>query len=87
MPGPKEVRDIKTDAEALIQVCGSESMAKKAQALWDEMHEKNRLDLSDQKLSDEEIGQLLKGIHMCAPGAACHFFAVAMLPPPPPLPP
>ncbi|KAL1523209.1 hypothetical protein AB1Y20_018161 [Prymnesium parvum] len=39
-------------------------MAQKAQNLWDEIHEKNRLDLSDQRLSDEEIGQLLKGIHM-----------------------
>eukprot|EP00966_Prymnesium_polylepis_P278624 6437175-Prymnesium_polylepis.1 len=63
--GPKEVVNIKSDKEALIQVCGGESMAEKAQALWDEMHEKNRLDLSDQRLSDEEIGQLLKGIHMC----------------------
>jgi hypothetical protein len=65
--GPKEVLDIKTDEEALQQVCGGQETAEKAHKLWDEMHEKNRLDLSDQRLSDDEIGQLLKGIHMCAP--------------------
>lgn len=61
---PKEVVEIKSDREALVQVCGGEGMATRAQALWDEMHEKHRLDLADQRLSDEEIGQLLKGIHM-----------------------
>lgn len=48
-----------------MQVTGGEAVADRVEALWEEIKTKNRLDLSDQGMSDETIGRLLKGLHMC----------------------
>lgn len=53
--------------DALVQVTGGEATADRVEALWEEIKTKNRLDLSDQGLSDDMIGRLLKGLHMCVP--------------------
>ena len=50
-----------------MQVTGGEATADRVEALWEEIKTKNRLDLSDQGLSDDMIGRLLKGLHMCVP--------------------
>ena len=55
--------------DALVQVCGGEEMADRATKLWDDIKTKNRLDVSDQKLSDDDVKCLIKGLHMCD---ACH---------------
>lgn len=52
------------DADALVQVCGGEDMADKVKKLWDEMQEKKRLDVSDQRLNDDAIQRMIKGLHM-----------------------
>ena len=41
-------------------------MAEKVTHLWAEINEKNRLDLSDQRLSDDDVDKILKGLHMIA---------------------
>lgn len=65
----KQASEVATDEEAMLQVCGSESMVEKVKALWADMMEKKRLDVSDQGLSDDDVARLLKGLHMCAPTA------------------
>jgi len=42
-------------------------MADKVRSLWTEMIDKQKLDLSDQGLTDDAVMRLLKGLHMCAP--------------------
>lgn len=64
---PKQAGSVDTDEDALLQVCGSEDMVEKVRALWTEMMEKKRLDVSDQGLSDDGVKRLLKGLHMYAP--------------------
>lgn len=68
-PMVKQASEVATDEEAMLQVCGSESMVEKVKALWADMMEKKRLDVSDQGLSDDDVARLLKGLHMCAPTA------------------
>ena len=71
--------------DALVAVCGSEAAADQVEALWADIKTKNRLDLSDQGLSDEAVGRVLKGLHMCA--AILHFLCGEIMyeGPPPPL--
>ena len=57
--------------DALVQVCGGEEMADRATKLWDDIKSKNRLDVSDQKLSDDAVARLIKGLHMCDTCHAC----------------
>jgi len=64
---PRQATEVATDDDALIQVCGSEAMADKVRSLWTEMIDKQKLDLSDQGLTDDAVMRLLKGLHMCAP--------------------
>lgn len=63
---PKAVADVKTDEDALRQVCGGEEMAERVRVLWEDMLEKKRLDVSNQNLTDADVHNLLKGLHMCA---------------------
>ena len=63
---PKQAADIKDDESALLAVCGSDSMMDRVKSLWEEMMEKKRLDCSNQGLTDDATGRLLKGLHMCA---------------------
>lgn len=56
---------IANDDEALVQVCGGESMAEKAKDLWEDIKAKRRLDVSDQHMTDDEVQRLIKGLHMC----------------------
>jgi len=63
---PKQAADITDDEGALLAVCGSESMVKMVKGLWEDIMEKKRLDVSDQGLTDESTGRLLKGLHMYA---------------------
>ena len=58
--------DIKDDEAALLAVCGSESMVDRVKALWEDIMEKKRLDVSNQGLNDDAVARLLKGLHMCA---------------------
>ncbi len=46
-------------------------MADRATKLWDDIKTKNRLDVSDQKLSDDDVKCLIKGLHMCDTCHAC----------------
>ena len=57
--------------DALVQVCGGEEMADRATQLWDDIKTKNRLDVSDQNLSDDDVKCLIKGLHMCDTCHAC----------------
>ena len=57
--------------DALVQVCGGEEMADRATQLWDDIKAKNRLDVSDQNLSDDDVKCLIKGLHMCDTCHAC----------------
>ena len=52
------------EEEALSKICGGDSMSAKAQELWDEMLNKGRLDISKGRYNDEEVTNLLKGLHM-----------------------
>ena len=63
---PKQAADIQTDDQALLAVCGSESMVTQVKTLWEEMMEKKRMDVSGQGLTDDAVTRLLKGLHMCA---------------------
>ena len=63
---PREVAEVNTDEEALTQVCGGLAMAERVKALWADMLEKKRLDVSNQRLTDADVHSLLKGLHMCA---------------------
>ena len=62
--------EVKSDEEALVQVCGGgehgEAMAARVKLFWDDMMEKKRLDVSGQNLNDDDVKFLLKGLHMCA---------------------
>ena len=64
---PKQALEIKDDEQALVAVCGSEEMAEKVKALWEDIKEKKKLDVHGQGLTDESVGKMLKGLHMCAP--------------------
>lgn len=64
---PKVADEVTTDDDALQQVCGGLDMVEKVRALWDEIIEKKRLDVSNQGLTDDSLTKLLKGLHMCAP--------------------
>ena len=55
--------------DALVQVCGGEEMADRATKLWEDIKTKHRLDVSNQKLSDDSVVRLIKGLHMCD---SCH---------------
>ena len=72
---PKQAAEVKDDEAALFAVCGSDSMVERVKALWDEILERKRLDVSDQGLTDEAVMRLLKGLHMCVP-APVHLVAV-----------
>ena len=63
----KQATEVANDEDALLQVCGSDSMVTQVKAVWETMMEKKLLDVSDQGLSDEAVMRLLKGLHMCAP--------------------
>jgi len=63
---PRQASEVNSDEDALIQVCGNESMADKVRLLWTEMMDKQKLDVSDQGLDDDAVTRLLKGIHMYA---------------------
>ncbi|MDC0525520.1 hypothetical protein OAO87_00880 [bacterium] len=67
---PKQASEIKDDEAALLAVCGSDSMVDRVKSLWDDIMEKKRLDVSNQGLTDDAVGRLLKGLHMCASVAA-----------------
>ena len=54
------------DHEHLSRLCGSEGMADRVKNLWDDLMEKERLDISKQRLSDSEIGLLIKGLYSMA---------------------
>ena len=64
---PKQASEVASDDDALLQVCGSEGMVDRVKALWTDMVEKQKLDVSDQGLNDDAVMRLLKGLHMCAP--------------------
>ena len=63
----KQAVEIKDDESALLAVCGTESMCERVKLLWEDIMEKKKMDVSDQGLSDEAVGRLLKGLHMCVP--------------------
>ena len=63
---PKQAAEITDDEQALLAVCGSDSMVTMVKGLWDDIMEKKKLDVSGQGLTDEAVGRLLKGLHMCA---------------------
>jgi hypothetical protein len=42
-------------------------MADRVTKLWEDIKTKNRLDVSDQKLTDDAVSRLIKGLHMYAP--------------------
>ena len=44
-------------------------MADRVTKLWEDIKTKNRLDVSDQKLSDDDVGRMIKGLHMYAAAA------------------
>ena len=52
--------------EDLARLCGSEEMAERVKKLWEDLMEKKRLDVSKQRLSDTEVGMLLKGLYSMA---------------------
>ena len=52
--------------EDLARLCGSEEMAERVKKLWADLMEKKRLDVSKQRLSDTEVGMLLKGLYSMA---------------------
>jgi hypothetical protein len=62
----KQAVEIKDDEQALLAVCGSDSMVERVKSLWDDIMTKKRLDVSGQGLTDDAVGRLLKGLHMCA---------------------
>ena len=41
-------------------------MADRVKQLWEELMEKNRLDVSKQRLTDAEVGFMLKGLYSMA---------------------
>ena len=53
-------------SEDLTRLVGSEDMAERVTKLWEDLIEKKRLDVSKQKLSDTEVGLLLKGLYSMA---------------------
>ena len=62
-----KVEDMSAKAnEDLARLCGSEEMASRVKKLWEELMDKKRLDVSKEKLSDTEIGMLLKGLYSMA---------------------
>ena len=63
---PKQALEITDDESALLAVCGSESMVSAVKGHWEDIMERNYLDVSNQGLTDEAVGRLLKGLHMCA---------------------
>ena len=67
---PKQAATITDDDTALVAVCGGEAMADRVKALWKDIMEKNRLDVSDQGLDDDGVVRLLKGLHMCVAAPA-----------------
>uniref|UniRef100_A0A7S4BI96 Uncharacterized protein n=1 Tax=Chrysotila carterae TaxID=13221 RepID=A0A7S4BI96_CHRCT len=52
------------ERDALVKICGGEDMAARVERVWEEMMEKKRIDLSGQRMTDEDFGFLLKGLHM-----------------------
>jgi hypothetical protein len=67
---PKQAATITDDDTALAAVCGGEAMADRVKALWADIMEKKRLDVSDQGLDDDGVMRLLKGLHMCVASPA-----------------
>ena len=67
---PKQAATITDDDTALVAVCGGEAMADRVKALWEDIMEKKRLDVSDQGLDDDGVMRLLKGLHMCVAAPA-----------------
>ena len=62
-----EVEEMSAKAnEDLARLCGSEEMAERVKKLWEDLMEKKRLDVSKQRLSDTEVGMLLKGLYSMA---------------------
>ena len=61
---PLSIAKVETDEEALVQVCGGEDTAEHVKTIWADLLKDGRLDLSGQRLGDEKIGRLLKGLHM-----------------------
>ena len=62
-----KVEDMSAKAnEDLARLCGSEEMASRVKKLWEDLMDKKRLDVSKEKLSDTEIGMLLKGLYSMA---------------------
>lgn len=59
----EEIRD---DEDALLAVCGGSEMVDRVKALWKDMMDQKKLDVSNQGLSDDSVSRLLKGLHMCA---------------------
>ena len=68
----KQAADVKDDEAALLAVCGSDSMVERVKSLWDDITQKNKMDVSDQGLTDDAVVRLLKGLHMCVPVARPH---------------
>ena len=60
----KEVAEIKSDEDALQQVCGGLEAAERVKTLWEDMMQKKRLDCSGLNLTDDDVSKLLKGLHM-----------------------
>ena len=50
--------------QQLVKTCGSESMVDRVKSTWNDMISKNRLDLSGQRLADDGVQKLLKGLHL-----------------------
>ena len=62
-----KVEDMSAKAnEDLARLCGSEEMASRVKKLWEDLMDKKRLDVSKEKLSDTEIGMVLKGLYSMA---------------------
>ena len=62
-----KVEDMPAKAnEDLARLCGSEEMASRVKKLWEDLMDKKRLDVSKEKLSDTEIGMVLKGLYSMA---------------------
>ena len=62
-----EVEEMSAKAnEDLARLCGGEEMAERVKKLWEDLMEKKRLDVSKQRLSDTEVGMLLKGLYSMA---------------------
>ena len=63
---PAEDGPSTAEAAELVRLCGGEEMATRVRTLWEDLIAKGRLDVSKQRLGNDDIKLLIKGIYSMA---------------------